>query len=127
MKGKFQIVGQNLVWQCEHETVLVQPWGLDGVRVQATVCGQIQNIPHALMLEPLPTYASRIAINGNGASFKNGKILVEMDEEGRLCFYRSSTGEMLLAETPGHFTLPAGAPLAGERKRVVPPGSQLLT
>jgi alpha-D-xyloside xylohydrolase len=106
MEGKFQIVGQRLVWQCEQETVMIQPWGLDGVRVQATLLSQFQDLPHALTLEPQPSHASKTEINANEATLKNGKILVKMSKDGRLCFHQSESGEQLLAEPPAHFTLP---------------------
>ena len=100
------MVGQNLVWQCQQETVLIQPWGQDGVRVQATVFGQIQNLPHALAVEPVPAYATKIELTPEGAILHNGKIQVVMDNHGRLCFFKAGSGEVLLAERPEHFTLP---------------------
>ena len=106
MKGNFQIVGQNLVWQAEQETLMLQPWGMDGVRVKATLNNQFLNLPHALEVAPLPTYATKIELTEQGAIFRHGKVQVEIDLKGRLSFYRANTSELLLAELPGYATLP---------------------
>ena len=106
MEGQIQVVGQNMVWHCQQETVIIQPWGLDGVRVQSTLFDQMQNLPHALVVEPLPAYATKIALTGEGAILQNGKVQVELDKDGRLSFFNARSGELLLAERPDHFTLP---------------------
>ena len=62
MEGTFQIEAQALVWRCEQETVIVQPWGMDGVRVQATQANELIEIPHALTIEPIPAYATKIKL-----------------------------------------------------------------
>jgi alpha-D-xyloside xylohydrolase len=106
MEGQIQIVGQNMVWHCQQETLVIQPWGLDGVRVQATLFDQLQNVPHALAVEPLPAYATKIALTSEGAILQNGKVQVEMDKDGRLSFFNARTGDLLLTERPEHFTVP---------------------
>ena len=107
MEGTFQIEAQAVVWRCEQETVIVQPWGMDGVRVQATQSNELIEIPHALTIEPIPAYATKIELTESGATLQNGKILVEMGKDGRLCFFHARTGELLAAEPEAHFTRPA--------------------
>ncbi len=104
MEGSFQIEAQNLVWRCEQETVIVQPWGLDGVRVQATLANEFIEIPHALTIEAIPAYATKIELTESGATLQNGKIFVEMETGGRLCFFHARTGELLAAEPEAKFT-----------------------
>jgi alpha-D-xyloside xylohydrolase len=106
MEGQIQVVGQNMVWHCQQETVIIQPWGIDGIRVQSTLFDQMQNLPHALVVEPLPAYATKIALTDEGAILQNGKVQVELDKDGRLSFFNARSGELLLAERPDHFTLP---------------------
>lgn len=104
MKGSFQIEAQSLIWRCEHETVVVQPWGVDGVRVQATQASTLVDLPQALLPDPIPAYATKIELTESGAVVHNGKILVEMALDGRLSFYQAHSGDLLLAEPEAHFT-----------------------
>jgi len=106
MEGTFHIIDQSLLWQCEQETVMVQPWGLDGIRVRASLQPVFQDLPNALAVEPIPAYATKIELTEKGATLQNGKMLVEMSKEGRLCFYHARSGDLLLAEPQPHFTRP---------------------
>ena len=110
MEGNLQIFGQTLVWHGEHEPVLVQPWGLDGIRIQATMGSQFHDFQNALSLQPLQAYDTRVELNEKQAILKNDKVLVEVALDGQLSFFNTRSGKLLLAERQSLLTIP---PLVG--------------
>jgi alpha-D-xyloside xylohydrolase len=105
----------SLIWEQHHETLQIEPWGLDSLRVRATAgAGVLDDLPGAL-LDPLPTEA-QIQVGDDVATIRNGAITAEIHlEEERIGagaqatirFVNSSTGAELLAESPSHFPRPA--------------------
>ena len=97
--GHFSRDGQTLIWQENQETVWLQPWGRNGLRVQANVTGKRQDLPHAL-LEPGPAPDAEVAIEiGEAeASIRNGLLLATVSRTGRIRYDRASSGATLLEE-----------------------------
>lgn len=94
----FEVSGQTIIFRKGHETMWVEPWGLDGARVRATVNKALRDVPGAL-LEPRSTEAEA-RITDEGAELVNGKLRVSIDGVGRLRFLRSGDGGALLEEVP---------------------------
>jgi alpha-D-xyloside xylohydrolase len=112
--------GQALVWEGHHETVRVEPWGADSLRVRATQGPAVLEGPGAL-LAPAPS-ESQVEIDegelSGGATLRNGAIEARLTSEGRLRFLRAARGDELLAEPP----LTVGQPAA---RSYQPLGSEL--
>jgi alpha-D-xyloside xylohydrolase len=97
-----------LEWQGGHETVRVEPWGRDSLRVRGTLWQQIRgDLPGAL----LPTVtaadpAPQIEVTAGTGRITNGGLTAEISSEGRLRFLRTSDHAELLTEVLPHFTGP---------------------
>lgn len=94
-----------LRWRGGHETVTVEPWGPDSLRVRGTVQGEIRDDLPSALLEPGASRAS-IELGEASARVVNGAITAEMTGDGRLRFLRTADGATLLAETSPHFSGP---------------------
>ncbi len=103
-----------LVCHAVHETVRIEPWGVDSLRVRATMAPAIQDGPLSALLDPVPSDVE-IEIDKRRAILRNGAIAVEVtvskDEiEKRpsvaLRFYNADTGDELLREAPSYFPRP---------------------
>ncbi|GAB2907365.1 glycoside hydrolase family 31 protein [Streptomyces mayteni] len=115
----------GLEWTGEHETLRVEPWGRDAVRVRATLGPIRDDVPGALLEDPeRPPGQARITLpdltgltvfaNGLGsptdpvapARLVNGRITAELTVDGELRFVRTGEGRELLAERRAHFWWP---------------------
>lgn len=96
-----------LGWQENQHKVWIQPWGTDGLRIQANLAGKRLNLPHAL-LEPTTIQASEVAIeiDEQEASLRYGRIQATLSRNGRLCFTNTKTGEILLEERIVEYFMP---------------------
>ena len=92
----FREESKTLVWEKNHETVLIQPWGKDSLRVRSTMSPGIVDTPGAL-LSPV-TLEPRIEIHDNGALIQNGKIKAEISKDGQISFSKSTDDTVLLEE-----------------------------
>ena len=113
MKGIVRKKGDQLVHEHRGETLVIEPWGRDGLRVRATVRSQIENTNWALTI-PLDNLQKahptdcQIEIADTGASITNGRISARMTDNqidpkypnvlqaGYLQFFKD--GELLLSE-----------------------------
>ncbi|HZC39860.1 MAG TPA: glycoside hydrolase family 31 protein [Streptosporangiaceae bacterium] len=123
-----------LEWRGGHETLRIEPWGADSVRVRGTLWGEISgDLPGALAAHPPPAPASPapaspappdgdsspaspapqgtpaapvIELTADLARLTNGGLTAEVSAAGRLRFLRASDGSELLAEARQHFTGP---------------------
>lgn len=74
-----QCDGERLVWRGGGETLVVEPWGADSVRVRATVMGEVVDADWALLPPDPVTHAGvSVEVHAAGASLRNGAIRVEM-------------------------------------------------
>ncbi len=111
MQG-FRKQKRALVWEQNHETVRVEPWGQDSLRVRATVEAEIlDDLPGAL-LDPPPAEA-QIEIEPERALIRNGRLAAEIrpqadfgGTQASIRFLHANTGEELLSEAPAYFPKP---------------------
>lgn len=109
------IAGSRLVWRCRHQTLWLEPWGTDCVRVRATMNAEMPDLPWALL--PAGSASGNFAAtlesaetgttNGGGARLVNGRITATVDANGRVSFFKTATGELLCAEIPVVANFPA--------------------
>jgi alpha-D-xyloside xylohydrolase len=95
MDGIFLSEGSRLIRHYDSETLWIEAWGRDGLRVRATHLARMPEADWAL-LPPEPC-AALIKIEGDAASIRNGKTEARIDTTGRITFYGPG-GEVLLRE-----------------------------
>ncbi|MFJ9156830.1 TIM-barrel domain-containing protein [Streptomyces griseoviridis] len=104
--GTFRERDGALEWSGRQETVRIEPWGPDAVRVRARLGGPLlENLPGALLDTPPPASSSVKTGAGHGR-LTVGALTVEVDAEGQLRFLRTADGSELLAEQRAHFWWP---------------------
>ena len=100
--------GSALVIRFNSETIRIEAWGPDALRVRARPGGDVV-APHvSALLDPVPT-SPEIEIDGRHARITNGRIRAEVrlarrlgadvNTEPEITFRRADTGQELLAET----------------------------
>jgi len=122
--------GHNmLIWEQNHETVQIEPWGRDSLRVRATMGPEIDDDLPGALLKPVPTEA-QIEIDAQIAVISNGAIAAEIrlggasgsrSPEGAIRFLNAATGVELLAESPSYFPRPPARqfkPVGGDHFQV---------
>jgi alpha-D-xyloside xylohydrolase len=103
--GVFRRDGGAVEWQGGHETVRIEPWAADSLRVRGTLWPEIRDdLPGALL--PAPPSGARAEVTAAGARLVNGQLTAEITLDGRIRFVRTSDGAELLAEVVPHFTGP---------------------
>lgn len=95
---------QKLVWQQGGETVWIQPWGKNTLRVRCTMGPTPLDLPGAL-LEPNPA-TPKIRSDENQATITNGLLTCAISTRGGIRFLREDTGAVLLEESDPDFFLP---------------------
>jgi alpha-D-xyloside xylohydrolase len=96
MTELYQITGNRLYRKFQGETLCVEAWGPNGLRVRAVRMGEaIDREDWALSCEK--TGVAKIEVFGDRATISNGKIQAEITTAGKLVFY-DSTGRVLLEE-----------------------------
>jgi alpha-D-xyloside xylohydrolase len=86
-----------LVWRGDHETVFIEPWGQDSLRVRATMGARIRDdLPG--VLQPPPPSNAQVAIGAEQAMIRNGNIAAEISSAGRIRLLNAETGAALLTE-----------------------------
>ena len=106
----------SLFFNRNHETLKIEPWGRNSLRVRATLAPQVQDRYVSALLEPANSQTT-IEINERGASISNGAITAQLSPEGALRFIETETGQELLSEKPIHaLSVPARKylPLRGD-------------
>jgi alpha-D-xyloside xylohydrolase len=104
-----------------HEVIRIQAWGPDSVRVRAAQYRIPADSVGALDDVPPIAAASRITVEGTGATLANGRLRVEVTFDGAesypepLITFRGPDGGELLAESREHFWMPGARVFAGNR------------
>ena len=103
-------------WSGGQETLRVEPWGPDGVRVRGRLGPVLDDLPGALVSRPPVTDAQAgqptVTVGHTAARLVNGQITAELTVTGEphgqamLRFTGTATGEELLAEQPIHWWWP---------------------
>jgi alpha-D-xyloside xylohydrolase len=102
--GVFTQNGSVLSWRGGQETVQIEPWGRNSLRVRGTVWQAIRDdFPGALLDRPASDAA--IEISAGLAQITNGGLTAEISASGQLRFLRADGREVLSEPTP-HFTGP---------------------
>src|SRR5512141_1312608 len=105
MDTNFTQQNTMLIWRLNGETLSVEPWGPDAVRVRATMHPHFADVPNALT-EPPAGVVPQVSVHADRAELANGKLRVVVDTDGRLHFYHSQSGALLLEEPVRHFYNP---------------------
>jgi alpha-D-xyloside xylohydrolase len=71
-------VGHRLIWQGGGETLVVEPWGRDSVRVRATVLGDVVDTDWALLPPDPASHDVEVVVRPDGATLRNGDLRVEL-------------------------------------------------
>ena len=104
-----------------HEVIRIQAWGPDSVRVRAAQYRIPADSVGALDDAPPIAAASRITVDGTGATLANGRLRVEVTFDAAesypepLITFRGPDGDELLAECREHFWMPGARVFAGNR------------
>lgn len=116
MQG-FRQQGNALIWELNCETVQIEPWGRDSLRVRSTMGPEIRDDLPGALLEPVATEA-QIEIDPGRAVIRNGAIAAEIFVEGgerqlsnlfsagRIRFFGPATDAEFLAEKSPQFRAP---------------------
>ena len=104
----FEQQGQRIIWRNRGETLVVEPWGPDSLRVRSVLMGEVRDERFAL-LDPVPCQNVEIGIEAEKAFIRCGKITARLEVAGwqrraRLTFV-NQRGEVLLQETDGENAL----------------------
>jgi alpha-D-xyloside xylohydrolase len=94
----FELLPDGLVLRNGTETLKVQAWGLDTVRVQAAMEDRFEPVPDAL-IKHQPTPADVEVVDG-GVRVRSGTLRVFVTDEGHLSFYRGEEDIPMLSEPP---------------------------
>ncbi|MET8100513.1 glycoside hydrolase family 31 protein [Streptomyces sp. NPDC005236] len=104
--GTFRERGGALEWSGRTETLRIEPWGPDAVRVRARLGGPLlEGLPGALLDEPEDT-ASTLELRHGEGRLTVGALTVEVSAEGLIRFTRTGDDGELLAEERAHFWWP---------------------
>jgi alpha-D-xyloside xylohydrolase len=105
--GTFAERDGALEWSGRQETVLIEPWGPDAVRVRARLGGPVlPGLPGALLDDAPPAGPAAVKIRPGLATLTCGTITAEVNAEGMIRFLATDSGEELLAEERAHFWWP---------------------
>src|SRR5256885_11147367 len=96
MQGFLQ-QNNSLIWTLHHETLRIEPWGRDSLRVRSTVSAGIRDDLVSVLLPPAETDA-QITIGAEGATIRNGALTASISPEGLIRFSNTANGTELLAE-----------------------------
>lgn len=96
METFFQVKNNRLIYSFENETMYVEAWGENALRVRAAKMGQSLLENDWALTEP-HRESARIELKGERAVVVNGKIRAEVTASGKLVFYNQN-GKCLLEE-----------------------------
>ena len=69
----FEQQGQQVIWRNRGETLVVEPWGPDSLRVRSVLMGEVRDDRFAL-LDPVPCQDVEITLEDNQAILRCGEI-----------------------------------------------------
>ncbi|HML48280.1 MAG TPA: glycoside hydrolase family 31 protein, partial [Clostridia bacterium] len=88
--------GLRIVRTFDAETLWIEPWGKNGLRVRATVEEAMPRHNWAL-LDPEPARGVKLQVQGDAGRIENGTIRATLSASGKLCFF-NQRDELLLEE-----------------------------
>jgi alpha-D-xyloside xylohydrolase len=87
----------TLVWERNHETLQIEPWGRDSLRVRSTISAGIRDDLLSVLLSPAETH-TQITMGAGEATIRNGAISASISAEGCIRFSNTASDAELLAE-----------------------------
>lgn len=87
----------RLIYTYDHETLIIEPWGPNALRIRATKCASMPTEDWALD-EPVPSLTAKISVTPDQASITNGLAHATVSRSGKLIVYNTSTKAILLEE-----------------------------
>ncbi|MBV8280020.1 MAG: family 31 glucosidase, partial [Verrucomicrobia bacterium] len=93
----FHQENNSLVREYAGETLVIQPWGDDGLRVRSTMRPGFEDQDWALLPGARIQAAGIVVSNDGSASITNGRITARIDPRGQIAFFNQK-GEVLLQE-----------------------------
>ena len=85
----FSTTGTRLVWRLNRQTLWVEAWGLDSIRVRATQLTEMPE-PEGCLL-PAGVSVPKIEISGDHAILTNGALTATVDAKGRVRFFKTGS------------------------------------
>ncbi|GHU88332.1 glycosyl hydrolase [Spirochaetia bacterium] len=101
MSSCFNKEQNRLIYRYDAEKLWIEPWGENSLRVRSTKMAEMPgvsggNVEDWALLPPKPC-AADIRIGDDGASIRNGKLEIRINNSGNISAY-NSRGELLLKE-----------------------------
>ncbi len=105
----FEVSGSSLLWRNHGETLCIEPWGPDSLRVRSVPMGDLTDCRFAL-LDPVPCEDTEIRVTDEThAIVRCGKITARVEVSGwkqrAHITFANQKGETLLEETDGENAL----------------------
>jgi len=94
--SRFQQVDQRLVWQLRGQTLWIEAWGQDSLRVRATALPEMPLRDWSLL--PPKDSSVDVAISSTEARISNGRLSATVDLKGRVRFFRDRSTDPLVEE-----------------------------
>ncbi|MCA9236201.1 MAG: hypothetical protein KDA44_12070 [Planctomycetales bacterium] len=92
----FSSTDDRLAWRLREQTLWIEAWGPDCLRVRATALPTMPRREWSL-LEPQPTSVA-ITLGATEARIENGRLAATVDARGRVRFFRDGAAEPLVEE-----------------------------
>ena len=110
MERMFQ-EANRLVCRWDGETLIVEPWGENGLRVRSAMLREPEDTDYALL--PQERAEAVIMVGEERSEIRNGKIIGVMEKgknSGAVLSFYNSEGKLLLAEAGGGGAVHRGGP-----------------
>jgi alpha-D-xyloside xylohydrolase len=96
-QSNFQQIAGRIVWRLKEQTLWIEPWGKDSIRLRATVLPEMPLRDWSLL--PQKRISAKISIENNSARLTNGKLTATVDiRSGRVRFFKTRVNEPLCEE-----------------------------
>ncbi len=102
----FSREGSRLIWRSKDQTLWVEPWGADTIRVRATVLPEMPVREWSLL--PPAEVGVRITIGAETADLSNGGLTATIEaKSGRVRFFKDGAAQPLVEEIHARTNHPA--------------------
>ena len=87
----------RLVWRHRNQTLWLEPWGVDSIRVRSTMLGSMPQRNWSLL--PPPNIETDIELGDDSARLRTGATVAHVDTRGRVRFYRDGNAQPFVEES----------------------------
>lgn len=106
MPPAFRSDGSRLVWTLREQTLWVEPWGRDALRVRSTVLPEMPLRDWSVL--PAAEVPVQIEVGADAAEIRNGRLVARVNaHSGRIQFFKSGRSEPLVEEIHARTNYPA--------------------